>query len=217
MAGPSNDTSPSTSRSSSHSGLRVQTGDNLSAEHRVAQQPTPTSSIPPSPMLPQTSEDITGRFALVPAFPNMSTSAASPLAGPSHPAPQPQPPLPLARCPDEACTWAPFSSSSSSSSSPPPIDQRPAAHPVDAFLRSLSSTLAPPPHIARAFRELGYDTNELLDALALANPAEGDWGLLEKEVLVEKQFHSWWILVKNGLRARRESLQRGYEQSEWAR
>ena len=37
-------------------------------------------------------------------------------------------------------------------------------HPVDAFLRSLSRTLVPPPHIARAFRELGYDTDELLDA-----------------------------------------------------
>lgn len=194
----------------------MRTGDHLDADHRVAQQPTPSSSIPPSPLLPQNPEDITGRFALVPAFPLPSTSAAPSLAAPSQCIPHPHP---LARRPDEVCPFSPaaFSSSSSSSGSSTRIDQRPASPPVDAFLRGLSSTLAPPPHIARALRELGYDTDELLDALARANPAEGDWALLEKEVVVEKRFHAWWILVKNGLRARREALQRVHERGEWAR
>ena len=232
MAGPSNHTSPAasvtTSRASSRTGLRVHTGDHLSPEHRVAQQPTPTSSIPPSPLLPQNSEDITGRFALVPAFPlpSASTSAASSLGAPSQSIPHPHPPhphlppLPLSLRPDESCAYSAASSSSSSSSgSSTRIDARLATHTVDVFLRSLSRTLAPPPHIARAFRDLGYDTDELLDALARANPAEGDWDLLEKEVLVEKRFHAWWILVKNGLRARKQALERERERErgEWAR
>ncbi|KAH9929809.1 uncharacterized protein B0H18DRAFT_996353 [Fomitopsis serialis] len=181
MTGGSNSASPmdaeGTSRSSSYGGLTVET-NHPSAERLISQQPTPTTSIPPSPLLPQTSEDITGRFALVPAFPSQSRGATA-----APPALHPTPAL-----------GAPGPGPTSSCRTP--------SHAVDAFLRGLSRTTPPPPHVARAFFELGYDTDELLDALAWGSPGEGDWDLLEKEIVVEKRFHAWWILVKNGLKAR---------------
>ncbi|TFY51283.1 hypothetical protein EVJ58_g10650 [Rhodofomes roseus] len=61
---------------------------------------------------------------------------------------------------------------------------------------------SPPAHVAQAFLALGYDTDELLDMLARGRPGEGDWDLLEKEIVTEKQWHAWWMLVKDGLRAR---------------
>ena len=81
-------------------------------------------------------------------------------------------------------------------------DPLPPGHPVLEFLAGVDAGRPPPAHFARAFIDLGYDTNDLLDMLACAKPECGDWDALQAELRTDKKYDAWWLRVKMALRER---------------
>ncbi|EPT03387.1 hypothetical protein FOMPIDRAFT_1046935 [Fomitopsis schrenkii] len=78
----------------------------------------------------------------------------------------------------------------------------PPHHPVLEFLDEIDADRPPPAHFARAFVDLGYDTDSLLDMLACAKPECGDWDALQAELRTDKKYDAWWLRVKMALRER---------------